>query len=65
MREEIYTVAYDRNHIHFGGNVSDYSFNGHTTLSDMAKHIMNDLKFDEDCKRDAMTRDKYNKVASI
>lgn len=46
------------NHSTFGGVITNFDFDGHPTMSDIAARIMADRKFDERCKRDAMNRDK-------
>ena len=44
-------------HSTFGGKISNYSFDAHTTMSDIASQIISDWKFDQDCKRKAENRD--------
>lgn len=45
-------------HTTFGGKISNYSFNAHTTMSDIASQIISDWKFDKQCKRNAENRDE-------
>ena len=45
-------------HTRFGGKISNYSFNVHTTMSDIASQIISDWKFDQQCKRNAENRDE-------
>ena len=52
------TIAYDKKHIHFGGDISNYSFDGHSTMAEIADSIMSDLRFDEQCKKNALNRDR-------
>lgn len=35
----------------FGGKLSNYSFDGHSTMREIAENIISDMKFDELCKR--------------
>lgn len=42
----------------FGGKLSNYSFDGHSTMKEIADNIMADLKFDERCKRNIELREK-------
>ena len=52
------TIAYDKEHIHFGGDISNYSFDGHSTMAEIADSIMSDLRFDEQCRKNALARDR-------
>ena len=52
------TVAYDKEHIHFGGDISNYSFDGHSTIAETADSIMSYLRFDEQCRKNALARDR-------
>ena len=52
------TVAYDKEHIHFGGDISNYSFDGHSTICEVADAIMSGLIFDEQCRKNALARDR-------
>ena len=52
------TVAYDKEHIHFGGDISNYSFDGHSTMAEIADSIMSYLIFDEQCRKNALARDR-------
>ena len=54
MRE---TTIYNTNNT-FGGKLSNYSFDGHSTMREIADNIMADLKFDERCKRNIELREK-------
>lgn len=45
-------------HTTFGGNISNYSFDAHTTMSDIASQIISDWKFDQQCKQNAKNRDE-------
>ena len=45
-------------HTTFGGNISNYSFDAHTTMSDIAEQIISGWKFDQQCKRNAENRDR-------
>ena len=54
MRE---TTIYNTNNT-FGGKLSNYSFDGHSTMREIAENIISDMKFDELCKRNAELREK-------
>ena len=45
-------------HTTFGGDISNYSFNAHTTMSDIASQIISGWKFDQQCKQNAKNRDE-------
>ena len=45
-------------HTTFGGDISNYSFNAHTTMSDIASQIISSWKFDQQCKQNAKNRDE-------
>lgn len=47
MRE---TTIYNTNNT-FGGKLSNYSFDGHSTMREIAENIISDMKFDEHCKK--------------
>ena len=58
MTKNYYTTPNNyANHSTFGGNISNYSFNAHTTMSDIAEQIISGWKFDQQCKRNAENRD--------
>lgn len=42
----------------FGGILSNYSFDGHSTMSEIANNIISDLRFDERCRRNVELREK-------
>jgi len=46
----------------FGGTISNYSFDGYSTMSDMASQILSDWKFDEQCRKNALNRDRVKKL---
>ena len=52
------TETYDREHIHFGGDISNYSFDGHSTMAEIADSIMSGWIFDEQCRKNALARDR-------
>lgn len=41
----------------FGGKLSNYSFDGHSTMSEIADDIISDMRFDERCKRNIELRE--------
>ena len=45
-------------HTTFGGKISNYSFNAHTTMSDIASQIISGWKFDQQCKQNVKNRDE-------
>lgn len=54
MRE---TTIYNTNNT-FGGKLSNYSFDGHSTMREIAENIISDMKFDEQCKRNSELRER-------
>ena len=52
------TLSNYTDHTTFGGNISNCSFNAHTTMSDIASQIISSWKFDQQCKRNAENRDE-------
>lgn len=44
----------------FGGLISERDFNDYTSMSSIAERIAQDLRFDEKCKKEILTR-KRNK----
>ncbi len=51
--------TYQVDHTTFGGIIYTSDFDRKTTLSDIASRIENDRKFDEQCKRNALSRQNY------
>lgn len=49
-----------RNDSSFGGLIFESDFNGYTSMSSIAERIAQDLRFDEQCKKDFLNR-KRNK----
>ena len=49
-------------HITFGGTISNYSFDGHSTISDITSQILSDFRFDKMCKQNALNRDRAKKL---
>ena len=45
-------------HSTFVGIISNFDFEGHHTMSDIASRIIADMKFDERCRRDSVNRDR-------
>lgn len=52
------TGNYKPDHSTFGGTISNYNYDGHETMSDIAAHIVSDWKFDERCKHNSLNRDR-------
>jgi len=55
------TERFNVDHSTFGGIISNYDFDGHPTMSDMASKIMSDLKFDWQCKKNIVNGGKNKK----
>lgn len=51
------TTIYNTNNT-FGGKLSNYSFDGHSTMREIAENIISDMKFDERCKRNSELRER-------
>ena len=49
---------YATDYTRFSGLISNYSFDGHSTMADIASQIVSDWKFDERCRKNALNRDK-------
>ena len=45
-------------HTRFSGTITNYSFDGHTSITDIAEQINSDRKFDERCRRNIEIRDR-------
>ena len=52
------TGNYKPDHSTFGGTISNYDYDGHETMSDIVAHIVSDWKFDEQCRKNALNRDR-------
>ena len=50
-------------HTRYGGEITEWDFNGHPTLSDIAKDIARDKKFDENCRRNLKAQECGGKTA--
>lgn len=48
-------------HTTFGGNITDYHFNGYTSMCSVASDIASDKRFDKSCKinRENINRKKF------
>lgn len=53
---------YKPNHSTFGGKIYNYDFDGYTSMNDIAKRIVSDWKFDEQCRKNIenINRQKNN-----
>ena len=61
MTKELYrTGNYKIDHTTFGGIINSFDFDGHRDLRSMADKIMDDLRFDERCRRNAESRKREN-----
>lgn len=62
MPEEFYrTRNYKVDHSTFGGELTDFDFNGHHTIASMASKIAQDFKFDEYCRKNEQARVRSRK----
>lgn len=62
MTKDFYrTGNYETNHRTFGGLVTSFDFEGHTSMSKIADRIMSDLAFDRQCRLNAENRDRNKK----
>ena len=52
------TGNYKPDHSTFGGTISNHDYDGHETMSDIAAPIVSDWKFDEQCRKNALNRDR-------
>ena len=52
------TENYSVDHSTFGGTISNYNYDGHETISDIAAHIVSDWKFDAERRKDVSNRDR-------
>lgn len=48
-------------HNRFSGKIFPSDFDRHTTLSEVADRILSDQRFDEQCRRNILARDKVKK----
>ncbi len=56
------TKNYNADHSTFGGIISNYDFDGHATMTDIASKIASDLKFDDRCRKDIENRNKQHAI---
>lgn len=47
------------NHTTYGGDITQFDFEGHHTLQTMANKISNDLRFDKICKQNLINKKIY------
>jgi len=52
------TERFNVDHTTFGGIISNYDFDGHPTMSDMASKIVSELKIDEQCRKNIENRER-------
>lgn len=55
---------YEVDHKTFGGEITPFDFDGHHTMSTMAKKIYSDYQFDKQCKKNEKTREMNKKWRS-
>ena len=59
MTRNYYTTGnYNVNHSTCGSKIYNYDFDGYVSITDMAERIISDWKFDDDCKKNAESRDR-------
>ena len=52
------TGNYKPDHSICGSVIYNYDFDGYVSISDMAERIISDWKFDEQCRKNALNRDR-------
>ena len=58
MKRNYYrTGNYKSDHSTCGGVIYNYDFDGYISMADMAERIISDWKLDEQCKKNAESRD--------
>lgn len=61
------TETYDKEHLHFGGIIyssdynTDYRRKNNTHGSPIAKHIADDKRFDEQCRKNVLDKQNYRR----
>jgi hypothetical protein len=63
MTKNYTTQSNYTNNLIFGGKITNYSFDGYTTMSDIASQIMSDWRFDEQCRKNVENRNKKKTIA--
>lgn len=58
MAKNYTTERFNVDHSTFGGEISNYDFDGHPTMSDIVSKILSDLRFDEQCKKNIENRER-------
>lgn len=58
MKNNYYTQI---DHSTYGGEITAWSFDGHTTLTDIAENIAQDLRFDNQCRRNTELKERGKK----
>jgi len=56
------TENFNANHSTFGGIISNYDFDGHSTMTDIASKIASDSRFDEQCRKNAENRNRQQDI---
>lgn len=60
MTDNFYETKKYNNHTHFGGLISPSDFDRETTMSDVIGHIISDMKFDNQCRKNILARRRSN-----
>ena len=58
MTKNYYKPSNYTNHNTFGGCISNYDFDGYTSMSNIADSIVSGWIFDEQCRKNAENRDR-------
>ena len=61
MTKEFYrTGNYKIDHSTYGGIINSFDFDGHCSMANVADKIMDDLRFDEQCRKNLESRTRKN-----
>ncbi len=55
------TNRFHADSLSFGGIIYTHDFDVHTTMADIARRIVSDLKFDEQCRKNIENRERDKK----
>ncbi len=60
---DFYTAKkFNADHSTFGGIISNYDFDEHAAMTDIASKIASDLKFDDRCRRNIENRNRQHAI---
>lgn len=60
MTDNFYETKKYNDHTRFGGLISPSDFDRETTMSDVIGHIISDMKFDNQCRKNILARRRNN-----